>query len=360
VADKRSLNWQIQLQSQSRVISRDQAREAGFQERAIDRRLRSGTWQRLHRGAYAAFTGDPSRQARLWAAVLRVGDGAVLSHETAAEVHGLIDKPIRQIHVSVPAERRPGQRRKITGVVIHRSRRLVPEWQPPWHLPRTSVEDTVLDLVAAARSFDDAYGWISRAVGRRLTTPQLLGKAMAGRSRIRWRAWIAGALQDAADGVHSPLERNYVHGVERAHGLPTARRQAKRRLGSGTRYLDNLYEDYGICVELDGLAAHPEEGRWRDTHRDNANQVLGTRTLRYGWPDATERRCATAAEIAAVLRRHGWQGTPRRCGPGCAIASGKAVAGADQRANRRSGTNGEPGASRRTPSRTAGQARAAS
>ena len=189
------------------------------------------------------------------------------------------------------------------------------------------MEDTVLDLVAAARSFDDAYGWISRAVGRRLTTPQLLGKALAGRSRIRWRAWIAGALQDAADGVHSPLERNYVHGVERAHGLPTARRQARRRLGSGTRYLDNLYEDYGICVELDGLAAHPEEGRWRDTHRDNANLALGTRTLRYGWPDATERRCATAAEIAAVLRRHDWQGTPRRCGPGCAIASGEAVAG---------------------------------
>jgi predicted transcriptional regulator of viral defense system len=97
--------------------------------------------------------------------VLRAGPGAVLSHETAAEIHGLIDKPSSRIHVTVSAERRPGQHRKIPGVVIHRSRRLMAEWQPPWHLPRTSVEDTVLDLVAAARSFDDAYGWISRAVG---------------------------------------------------------------------------------------------------------------------------------------------------------------------------------------------------
>jgi hypothetical protein len=343
VEEKRSLIWLSQLQSQSRVVSRQQAHEAGFTGKAIYWQLRSGTWQRLGRGAYATFTGDLSRQAKLWAAVLRAGPGAALSHETAAEIHGLTDKPSTRIHVSVPAERRPGQRRKITGVVIHRSRCLVPEWQPPWHLPRTSVEDTVLDLVAAARSFDDGYGWIARAVGRRLTTPQLLGKALAGRSRIRWRAWIAGALQDAADGVHSPLERNYVHGVERAHGLPTARRQARRRLGSGTRYLDNLYEDYGVCVELDGLVAHPPEGRWRDTHRDNANLALGTRTLRYGWPDATERRCATAAEIAAVLRRHGWQGTPRRCGPGCAIASGKAAAGADRGAGHRPGTSGEPG-----------------
>jgi hypothetical protein len=70
------------------------------------------------------------------------------------------------------------------------------------------VDDTVLDLVAKARTFDDAYAWISRAIGRRLTSPQSLSKALVRRSRIRWRAWIAGALQDAADGVHSPLERN--------------------------------------------------------------------------------------------------------------------------------------------------------
>jgi hypothetical protein len=242
-----------------------------------------------------------------------------LSHETAAELHGLIDKARSQIHVSVPAERRPG-RGKIPGVIIHRSRCLRPQWQPPWRLPRTTVEDTVLDLVAKARTFDDAYGWISAAVGRRLTTPQSLSKALAGRSRIRWRAWITAALKDAADGVHSPLERNYVHGVEQAHGLPTARRQAKRRHGSGTRYLDNLYEDYDLCVELDGQVAHPAEGRWRDTHRDNANRIQGAETLRYGWPDVTENRCRTAAEIGAVLRRQGWKGTLKACGPSCKAA----------------------------------------
>jgi very-short-patch-repair endonuclease len=252
--------------------------------------------------------------------VLWAGPGAALSHETAAEIHRLIDKPIGPIHVSVPAGRHPGRRRRIRGVVIHRSRCLVPQWQPPWQLPRTTVEDTVLDLVAEAQSFDDAYGWISAAVGRRLTTPELLSKALAGRSRIRWRSWITAALADAADGVHSPLERNYVHGVERAHGLPTARRQAKRRHGSGTRYLDNVYDEYDLCVELDGLAAHPAEGRWRDTRRDNANRVQGTETLRYGWPDATENRCQTAAEIAAVLRRRGWTGTLRPCGPSCRAA----------------------------------------
>jgi len=329
VEDEHSLHWRSQLQSQAGVISRQQATGAGFTEKAIDWRLRSGAWRRLHRGAYAAFTGDPSREGRLWAAVLRAGPGAVLSHETAAEIHRLTDKPSTRIHITVPFERRPGQRRKIPGVVIHRSRCLRPEWQPPWQLPRTTVADTVLDLVAAARTFDDGYGWISAAVGRRLTSPESLSKALARRSRIRWRAWITEALQDAADGVHSPLERNYVHGVERAHGLPTARRQAKRRHGSGTRYLDNLYEEYGLSVELDGFVAHPAEGRWRDTHRDNANLVQGTETLRYGWPDATENRCRTAAEVAAVLRRRGWKGTLRPCGPACQAAGPNAAAGPD-------------------------------
>lgn len=320
VEDERSLRWRGVLQSQAGVVSRQQARELGWPEKTIDRKLRSGSWQRLHPGAYATFTGPPSREARLWAAVLWAGPGAALSHETAAEIHDLTDKPSSKIHISVPARHNPGRPRPIRGVVVHRSRCLAPEWQPPWQLPRTTVEDTILDLIAAARSFDDAYGWISAAVGRRLTTPELLGKALAGRSRMRSRAWVAEAVQDAADGVHSPLERHYVRGVERAHGLPAARRQARRRHGSGNRYLDNLYEEYGLCVELDGVAAHPAEGRWRDTHRDNANLVQGTDTLRYGWPDATEHRCRTAAEIAVVLRGRGWAGTLRPCGPSCTAA----------------------------------------
>lgn len=315
--DERSLQWRSQLQAQSKVVSRQQARDAGCPEGTIDARLRSGTWRRLYPGTYATFTGDLSREAELWAAVLWAGPGAALSHETAAEIQGLIDKPAGPIHISVPAEREPGRRRKMRGVVIHRSRSLKPQWQPPWQLPRTTVEDTVLDLIAKAGTFDDAYGWISRAVGRRLTSPQSLRKALAARPRIRWRSWLTAALQDAADGVHSPLERNYVYGVERAHGLPTARRQVKRRHGSGTRYLDNLYEEYDLCVEVDGGVAHPAEGRWRDTHRDNANLVQGTETLRYGWPDTTENRCQTAAEIAAVLRRRGWTGTLRGCSPAC-------------------------------------------
>jgi hypothetical protein len=180
--DQQNLTWLGQLQYQAGVVSRHQALDAGFTAKAIEWRLRTGAWRRVHHGVYATFTGNLSREARLWAVVLRLGAGAVLSHETAAEIQHLTDKPSQLIHISVPKEQHSGRHTKIRGVVIHRSRGLVAEWQPPWHLPRTTVEDTVLDLIAAARTFDDAYGWISAAVGRRLSTPELLGKALAART----------------------------------------------------------------------------------------------------------------------------------------------------------------------------------
>jgi 1-deoxy-D-xylulose-5-phosphate reductoisomerase len=84
------------------------------------------------------------------------------------------------------------------------------------------------------------------------------------RERFRWRHDIERALCDAAVGVLSLLEYRYVYRVERPHGLPAARRQARIIQETGSRYLDNLYEEYAVCVELDGSAAHPADEQWRD------------------------------------------------------------------------------------------------
>ena len=101
----RSVTWLDLLSFQASVVSSQQARGQGVSRHVITRRLRSGAWQRLHYGTYAAFSGTPSREASLWAAIVRAGPDAVLSHETAAEVHRLTDKPSSKIHVTVPAGR---------------------------------------------------------------------------------------------------------------------------------------------------------------------------------------------------------------------------------------------------------------
>jgi hypothetical protein len=158
----------------------------------------------------------PPREATLWAALVRAGSGAVLSYETAAEVHRLIDKPSSKIHITVPISHDPARRSPIRGVTIHRSRNVASEPLPPWQLPRTPIAETVLDLIESAKTTDDAFAWLTRAFGRDLVNAGMLTAALAARKRMRRHPWLVEALADVADGIMSPIELRYVRDVERA------------------------------------------------------------------------------------------------------------------------------------------------
>jgi very-short-patch-repair endonuclease len=305
-------------QFQRGVLTRKQALACGVSTDTIRSRVRYQRWQQLYRGVYAVFPGSLPRDSLLWAAVLRAGPGAMLSHQTAGEVSGLIDEPSALIHVTVPGNRRVS---KLPGHVMHFCTAAGLARHPSLTPPRTRVEETVLDLTQAAVTFDAAYGWVTRAVGRRLTTPARLREAAESRSRLRWRVQLARALGPDFDGIHSGLEYRYLRDAERAHRLPWAARQVRVRRGTRVEYRDALYQAFGVAVELDGQAAHPGDLRWRDIRRDNAALADGIITLRYGWTDVTERPCQVAAQVAGVLRQRGWTGSARPCGrPGCSVA----------------------------------------
>lgn len=316
----RGTEWAFIVSAQCGIVTHGQARKAGFSEQQIEHRLERGRWRRLHRGVYATFTGRLPREARLWMAVLWAGEGAMLSHATAAELQGLTGESSREIHVTVPRGRRP-QGKPVRGVIVHRSDQSRCDGVAPWTLPRTLLEDTVLDLVAAAGTVEDAYSWLCRAVTRRdPVTIWELRAALDRRKRFPGRAWLNDALADAGEGAHFPLERRYARDVERAHGLPRATRQARRTIRGKAHRKDSWYEAYGVCVELDGITYH--RGRQhQDRHRDNVNLAVDdVRTFRFDIVDLTEGACRTAALVAATLRRQGWKGSPRPCRrPGCTV-----------------------------------------
>jgi very-short-patch-repair endonuclease/predicted transcriptional regulator of viral defense system len=301
------------------VVSRQQILNAGVTKAALIWQLERAYWRQLQRGVYALFSGEPSREAALWAAVLRAGQDAVLSHHTAAELLRLTDKPSDLIHVTVPRSRRL---QPIPGFAIHVSSSVDRIRHPGLLPPRTRVEDTVLDLAGLAGTFDGACGWVTRACGRRLTTEPRLLTAMAARGRQRWRSALAQMLTDPDGPVHSVLEYRYYRDVERAHRLPSAARQVRVTDGRRTAYRDAYYGKYRVVVELDGQLAHPSETRWRDIRRDNAAAADGSVTLRYGWSDVTLNPCGTAGELARVLIQRGWVGLPILCSAGCSVAVG--------------------------------------
>ena len=232
MTDQPPLTWPELNDFQSRVVSRRPALSHGVPVSTAADRIKSGAWQRLQRGTYATFSGLPPREACLWAAVLRAGPGAVLSHETAAEVHGFAAKPSSKIHVTVSFDRNPARWGDISGVIIHRSRNVASQPLPPWQLPRTPIAETVLDLVAASETFDDAYAWLSRATGRQLATVEMIRDALAGRKRMRLRSWLAEAL-DVADIAARPRQwRSLPRQLLRA--VPAVRR-ARRQVQSSPR-----------------------------------------------------------------------------------------------------------------------------
>jgi very-short-patch-repair endonuclease len=239
----------------------------------------------------------------------------VLSHETAAELHGLIERS-DAIHVSVPSSRRV----EAKGIVVHISPRTEDASWPRLKPLRTNVEETVLDLIQECRTFDDVCGWVTVAFRKAGMNEHFLGAAARQRKKMRWRAELDEIIA-AGDKVHSPLEFRYLRDVERGHGMPAAKRQVQVRIDGKKAYRDVYYEEFQVVVELDGKKAHPPEQRGGDIHRDAATSAEGIETVRYDWQQVRGHPCETAVLQARILRQHGWTGQPTPCSKDCPVRS---------------------------------------
>jgi hypothetical protein len=323
-AEFREADREMITERQEGVISTQQALAFGMTPGDIRWKVQSRRWQAVYRGVYATFSGKLSREARLWAAVLRAGDGAALSHETAAELLGFSAAHNDPIHVTVPAASDPARWADLDGVVVHRSTHWKGYSGMTFQLPVTPGVTTVLDLVESAQTLDDAFGWVSRALDEGVAVPASLVSALAGRKKFARRRWLNDALADLEDGITLPLERRWVYDVERPHGLPRAVRRAPGPGADGARYLHSLYEPFNVPVELDGLAFRPAEELDRDRSRGNETAIaMDAVPLRYGFKEVANHPCAQAEQVARALIKHGWDARKLKgCAhPGCAVAA---------------------------------------
>ena len=125
---------------QSGVVTRRQALSVGMTDRVIQRRLLEGMWQRLNGGTYLTF-GKCSPMTRLAAAIAALP--AVVSHESAAQMHRLIVEPPSLPTVTI--QHRFSNR--FPGVIVHESTDLAPHHVVTVNgLPTTSSPRTILDV----------------------------------------------------------------------------------------------------------------------------------------------------------------------------------------------------------------------
>lgn len=242
----------------------------------IEVMLRRNEWRRVHRGVYVNHTGDLAWLQRAWAAVLFYAPAA-LCNESA---------------LALTKRRRAG-------------------------LDVVGGSHAVLHVAASADDEGAAVAVISDACQKRITTARRLRDMLSKEARLRHRRLLLAILDDVASGAYSVLERNFLIRVERPHGLPTAARQRRVRVGRSTAYRDVEYVEPGLIVELDGRLGHEWTGdRWADMDRDIDSTIAGSVTIRVGWGQVLEP-CRLAQAIDRLLRARGWAGAIGPCGPSC-------------------------------------------
>jgi very-short-patch-repair endonuclease len=274
------------------IVTARELGDAGLSPKAISHRVACGWLVRRHRGVYLVGPLE-APLSRAMGAVLAVGDGAVLSHRSAAVVWELLRPCEDAIHVTV-RDRAPRHR---AGIRVHEARTLAGEDTTQHRkLPITTPARTLLDLAATLtpREIDRA---VEQAELRRLTTTDQLTHVVARSRSHRGVAALRAALHPARQLTRSEAERRLLALIEAAR-LPTP--AANTRVAG--HEVDFLWPGQRLIVEVDGYAFHASRAAFeRDRVRDADLQARAYRVIRVTWRRLTTEPEAVIAAIAAAL-----------------------------------------------------------
>ena len=293
---------------QDDVVSRGQLRDLGYDRWAVSRRIRGQRWQAAGARAIICHTGPISTRQRWWCAVLNTSPHAVLAGATAAEAAGLTGFEDDALHVVVAKGSRPAHP---DGVVVHESRRLLPDDIHPAVLPpRTRTARSVADAALWTPTAARACAILAAAVQQRITTPAASLEVLDTIRRHRHLRVLRSVLVDIDGGAQALSELRFTR-LCRAAGLPEPVRQAVRADSRGRRrYLDADWPAYGLSVEIDGIHHEEVHQWWADQDRDNETTLGGSRVLRFPGPALYTDPDRVLDQVRRGLEAGGWR-SPR-------------------------------------------------
>lgn len=253
------------------VVTVAQLSGAGVSPSGLRRRVVAGRLHPVYRGVYAVGHRGLSNEGRWLAAVVACGEGAVLSHRSAAELWRVLPVSAGPVHVTVPGT---GGRARRRGLLLHRA---------PSLIPTEGTHRNGVAVTTPARTLSDLRRTERAAVYRRAA---------------RQAAFLGLELGDEGEASHerSELERRMLWVCRRYH-LPLP--EVNVPIGPFT--VDFLWRDQRLVVETDGWEGHRGRQAFEDDRaRDAYLRLHGYEVLRFTWRQLWK----DPKSVVAVLRRY--------------------------------------------------------
>jgi very-short-patch-repair endonuclease len=272
------------------VVGRAQLAALGLGEDAIQWRLKTRRLHAVHRGVYAVGHLALTRNGRFMAAVLACGDGAALSHFSAAVLWGLLQDRDYAIHVTAPG------RRRAKGVVVHvsplKGERLRREAIVVTTPARTLVD--LADVVPRRRILERAF---DEAEYLRLNWQG--AKPRLGRRGSGLLASVLAVHEPGSTRTLSELEESFIAFCD-DYGF----RRPDVNISVEGYLCDFVWGEEGVVVETDGGAAHgTRRAKERDPVRDADLQIAGWRVIRITSMRLSRQPDAVEDQLRRLLRR---------------------------------------------------------
>jgi len=279
----RSLELSRLAESQHGVVARRQMYGLGIGRRRIEYLIRVGLLHRIFRGVYAVGHPAVGPRGQMRAATLACGEGAVVSHRSAAALLGLLDRPPLVVDVSGCGQRGRG----MDGIRTH--------FGPAPRggeagivdgIPCTSPARTLVDLggTVGMRSLRSAF---ERAAAKKMLDVRAV-EAAAGSGQRRGARSLRDLIHEwrPVDPVakrarlKSPLEA-MVLPILGSRGIPVPLANAPVDLVEGRIEVDFLCAGQRFVLEADSRDFHSTDAAFeRDRWRDRELLRVGFSTLR--------------------------------------------------------------------------------
>ena len=282
------------------LVTVGQLGSLGLNKTAINHRVKRGRLHRVHRRVYGVGRNELSAHGHFLAAVLALGEGAALSHTSAAALWGFWTfRPSTDAPVEVSLTRYLRQR---SGIRIHQCRQLDQIDTTRRHrIPVTTPARTLLDLAETLKSDRALRRTINQALIQHRVSLPLLRKQLerpggSQKARTRLKAILHHAAPTRSELEDRMLELLHRHGLpkpltnHRLHGLP------------GAPEVDFFFADHDLVIEADGEEYHDTPIQRRaDAAKQAKLEAAGLRVIRVDWDQATQGHEQTARRVRGAL-----------------------------------------------------------